>query len=138
MINGVVPGGRLALANPAKAGVTSYTVPTGYVYYVDWLVFRYIADATVITRGLKILLTTTDALTHVLAYAQAVASDMATVSYGLVSGENTPSSSHFSFGGPRQLVLYPGQKISVSITDGQAGDAWQGEMVYHVAPLAVS
>jgi hypothetical protein len=138
MINGVVPGGRLALVSPSKAGVTSYTVPTGYVYYIDWLVFRYVADATVISRGLKILLTTTDALTHVLAYANAAASETATVSYGLVAGENTPSSSHWAFGGPNQLVLYPGQKISVSITDGQAGDAWQGEMVYHVAPLAVS
>jgi hypothetical protein len=130
----VIPGGQyrtFALSHASK----TLTVPLKRIYLIDWFALTYIADATVATRGIAIIVRLLNTDYALLENFQTITASLTSrFSYGL--GVDPILYSYPSSPG-RELVLYPGQKIEVIETNWQAGDTWTSEGVYREIPFNV-
>lgn len=113
----------------AKGGATTLTVPTGHIYLLQYVVMRYVADATVATRYCGPAIDIGNAK-FTVAVGEIVASETKIVVGGIpLSNQiyDIEGSSAFPFGG---LPLYPGYTLEAIASNGQAGDSWTIEGLY--------
>lgn len=109
----------------AHDGVKVFTVPAGYRSYIYLAGGDFVADATVITRTLRVILDTGLGTTEmVLLGGDIVASEGKYFTLGVSSGVDYCC--QLPTGG---LPLGPGHRILIGETNVQAGDTWKIELL---------
>lgn len=107
-----------------KGATTTKTVPTGHRYKINWLRFSYTADATVANRIVRPYLDIGGSMQLYLGYLSVAAGETKTISMGADAPATAGADDDVRWSGDG-LIARAGDILNVSITDGQAGDAWR-------------